>query len=57
MNASMYFCRPSWKGDKPIARPLPAQNSSTQKKRDSNSRSQCSGGPRPRGHLELPEHY
>jgi len=46
--------RPPWMGDRPIARPLPTQESTTQKNADIHSRieldwnprPQCSGGPR-----------
>jgi hypothetical protein len=51
-----------WTGDQPVARPLPTQDSTTQKnvdthscfERDSNPRSQCSSGKdlRTRSHKE-----
>jgi len=54
MQPFRYFGRTHWTGDRPIARPLPTQDGTTQKntdvhpylERDSNPRSQCSSGPR-----------
>jgi hypothetical protein len=54
MNPFTYFCRTPWTGVRPIARPLPQQDSTTQTnvdihpylKRDSNPHSECSSGPR-----------
>jgi hypothetical protein len=65
LNSFRYFGRTSWTGDRALAKPLPAQNSTTQKnmdthpcpERDSNPRSPLSRGQRhtshmPRGHGE-----
>jgi len=49
------FCRTPWTADRPVARPLPTQDSTTQKnadthicfERDSKPRSQCSNAWRP----------
>jgi hypothetical protein len=54
------FGKTPWTGDRPVARPLPTQDSTTQKnadthpcfEQDSNARSQCSSGWRPRGHWD-----
>jgi len=56
MNPFRHFGTTPWMGDRPIARPVPTQDNTTQKnaeiysclERESNPRSQCSSGPRPR---------
>jgi hypothetical protein len=55
MNRITYFGWAPWTGDRPIAMPLPTEDSTTEQKegmhprfeRDSNPQSQCSGGQRP----------
>jgi len=50
-----HFGETPWTGDRPVVRPLPTQDSATQKdvdihpclQRDSDPRSQCSSGRRP----------